>query len=151
MKVVTFQINMKLVALMIVAVFFQMASVSEGLNNEVSNIDILSILGKILQRLDVMDTNYKDLKTTVLSNKDMLFNLDVHVRAVHMKLEEVAHKTEVEQKEITSNTKSVKELAHRNEQLSELISVSLHNVSEDVGTIKEVLTEGMFCVFMGSK
>ena len=57
-------------------------------------------------------------------------------------------KTQEEQRQITTNTEAVKDVAQRNAQLSKMIDVSLHNISEDVRTVKAILTEGKSCLNM---
>ena len=76
---------MKLLAILLAVVSLHMVV---GLT-DIPGEDIMKILEKILKRLDVMDDNYKDLKNTVVSNKDALFNLEIHVRGVQMTLKEV--------------------------------------------------------------
>ena len=143
---------MKVFAAVLVVFTVQVTMVTseeEKKKDEVSNIDILSILGKILQRLDVMDKNYKDLKKTVQANRDgtkqvrdevkgnreVLLRLDLHVRDQQMKLKEVTAITREERRGIAANRRSVNEL-------SQAIDVTLRNISKDVSEVKAVLTEG---------
>ena len=130
---------MKLLLLLIVVITLQMVV---GLDQAVPNQDIMKILKQILQSLDVMDENYKGIKKTVDSNKKTLFNLEINFRGLEMKLKEVALKTEDEQRQITRNAKSVEEVNDRTTQLSDFIHKSMRNMSKDVTTIKEVVTQG---------
>ena len=162
-----FEFTMNLVAIFFFLVTLEMAVGEEEKVQDEPNPDVITLIKKMLQRLDKMDgrldkiekkfetserrsdrrfdavnerldTNIKrfDAVDKRFDAVDQRFDaMDKRFDAVDIQLKVVARKTKADEEMIDANTKSVQEL-------SNVISTTLHNISKDVKDVKEALTEG---------
>ena len=118
-------------------------------NHDLVPNDIIAVLHRILKRLDVMDSNFSELKKDVASNKKeiavnqgVLLNIREHLQDQELKIDEVIQKSKVEAKEIDTNRQMVGKVAHQNDEITKLLAKNLKNLTQDVKDVKHVLTDG---------
>ena len=161
---------MNFCAIFVIVAFFKMASGAGEKVQETPNVDIMSLIKHVIDRLDVMDERTErrfdvvnerlnainqrfddvekrfdgvDGKITKLGSQ--VQELNTHVRKTDMTLREVIKQSQFEWQEIRNNSKSVAEVAEQTAHLTTVIYANLNNISQDVREVKKALTEGTYC------